>query len=118
MKRCLLSLLALGACLSWSPPEAPAPSRHLEGNPKAARVVLTDGTVMLLGNPTLIADTLSGYTQLYDNADTTRITIPTSRVRTIEVARFSALRSTLFVVGFVVLVAGGALAWIAAHPYT
>lgn len=112
---CEMLFLVLLSCHSWSPTKVPAPGRTLEGNPSQVRVVLMDGTAMVLRNPSLSADTLTGDTRFDVKSGSVRIAIPTTRIKTLEVPRVSgpgtaglivALGIAAFV-AFVVLAATG-----------
>src|SRR3954466_13197190 len=60
MRLVLVVAFSLVACHSWTPTDVPPPAQPLEGNPLQARVVLTDGTRILLTSPSMSGDTLFG----------------------------------------------------------
>ena len=82
----VVTLLVLG-CHPWSPTEIPTPDRGLAGNPREARVVLIDGTAVVLKKPFIRADTLFG--SINTAIGDARFEIPITRIKTFEVPRFS-----------------------------
>lgn len=102
----LLLLVYLPACTSWRV-GTPTPSAFVEReHPQRARVTRTDGTQVMVNEPTVAGDTLVGTLA---NHDATRVTIPLAEVQSVAVRKFSTGK-TLLVVGGVLGVV--VIAWI------
>jgi hypothetical protein len=97
----LVLALAIGvvACHSWSPTNVPTPAQPLEGNPVQARVVLTDGSEVLLMSPSMSGDTLFGLKHIRGVSESVRLAIPTSQIRSLAVPTFDTLKTTGLVFG-------------------
>jgi hypothetical protein len=93
---CLLLLAYLPACTSWEV-GTPTPAQFVEAeHPKAVRVTRSDGTRMEFRTPKVQGDSLVGTA----GEDTTRqVSLPLSDVRSVDVKRVSAWKTTLAVVG-------------------
>ena len=102
----VIVLFVVAACHGWSTTETPTPARQLAGNPQRARVVLTDGSTILVKNPSISADTLIGTADLAGTDSVVRVAIPMTRIKTLEVPKLSFLRTT----GFIIVVAVAAFA--------
>ena len=94
-----LSLLIAG-CHTWTPGQVPTPAQPLEGNPAHVRVILNDGTPpIVILKPFMSADSLIGakYTGL--RGTPVRVAIPVTQIKTLEVPRFSTVRTLGLLVG-------------------
>ena len=89
----------LVACHTWTPSEIPQPAQPLAGAPKQVRVVLTNGTAIVLIDPYMSADTLVG--DVYnDRVDTpVRRGIPIAQIKALENPKVSSLRTAWLLLG-------------------
>jgi hypothetical protein len=103
MRLVLVVAFSLVACHSWTPTDVPTPAQPLEGNPLQARVVLTDGTRILLTSPSMSGDTLFGLQHIRGVSESVRLAIPTTQIKALAVPQFNALKTTGLVLGGVLI---------------
>ena len=102
---CVLLPCYLVACTSWKTQEA-SPQQVIAEEPGKVRVILTDGSQLVLKEPAVSGDTLSGLD------DGTPVHIPLAGVSSIAVKGTNAALTGVAVLGGLLLVAGVLLiAW-------
>ena len=97
---CILLPCYLVACMSWKTQEASPQQVLADEQPDKVQVTLTDGSQLVLKEPAVSGDTLSGLD------DSTPVHIPLANVSSIAVEGTNAAKTGLAVVGGLALVAG------------
>ena len=104
----VVSVSLLAGCHTWNPSQVPQPNQSLAGAPKNVRVVLNDGTAIVLRNPYMASDTLFG--EAYNGLIGTPVRrgIPAGQIKAIDYPQFSVLRTAglslaLAAVAFVII---------------
>ncbi len=95
---CILLPCYLVACTSWKPQEASPQQVLADEQPDKVQVTLTDGSKLVLEEPAVSGDTLSGLD------DGTPVLIPLAEVSSIAVKGAEGAQTGLLVLGGVVLV--------------
>ncbi len=96
---CILLPCYLVACTSWKTQEASPQQVINEDQPNKVQVTLADGSKLVLEEPAVSGDTLSGLD------DGTPVHIPLANVSSIAVKGQDVVKSGLIVFGVVVVVA-------------
>ena len=99
---CILLPCYLVACSTWKTQEA-SPQQVLAEQPDKVRVTLSDGSQVVVEEPVISGDTLTGV------AEGQQRSIPLSDVADVQVKKTEALLTAAFVFGTVVVVGAVAL---------
>jgi len=82
----------LGGCQSWQATEVYPGVLIAEQRPDAVRITLVDSSVVTFERPTIVADSIGGFTR------TGNVRAAVEDVRTLEVRRASVPKSLAFIV--------------------
>ncbi len=96
---CILLPCYLAACSSWKTQEASPRQVLADGQPDKVQVTLADGSQLVLEEPAVSGDTLSGLD------DGTPVHIPLANVSSIAVKGTDGVKTGLLVFGVVVVAA-------------
>jgi hypothetical protein len=100
----------LAACVSWQTQEGSPQQVLADEQPDSLRVTLYDGSRVVLGEPVVSGDSLTG------SADGQQRSIPLSQVRELDIRGVSAGKTALAAVGLLVFAAGLGIAIMCAGP--